>query len=75
MSRNNKIISRALAKEFRRPSELEQLKRFVRSLSAFQPDKTLPAELTDLLGRIDEAERLANSDRSRRKLPARRATS
>jgi hypothetical protein len=75
MSRKTEILSRAFAKEFRRPSELEQLKRFVRSLSAFQPDKTLPEELTDLLGRIDEAERLANSDRSRRRLPARRATS
>jgi hypothetical protein len=73
MSRKTETISRALAKEFRRQSEMEQLKRFVRSLPSFQPDKTLPAELADLLGRIDEAERRAN--RSRRSTPARRATS
>lgn len=75
MSRNNEIISRALATEIRRQSEMEQLKRFVRSLPAFQPEKTLPAGFADLLGRIDEAERLANCDRSRRRRPMRRNTS
>lgn len=66
MSRSNKIISQALAQEIRRQSEMEQLKRFVRSLPVFQPENTLPAGFTDLLGRLDEAERLADSSRSER---------
>ncbi|RUM97020.1 hypothetical protein EET67_14200 [Pseudaminobacter arsenicus] len=63
MSRRNQIVSRALADEVRRQSELEQLKRFVRSLPAFQPDAQIPPRFVDLLGRIDEAEQQSGSRR------------
>lgn len=65
MSRTNEKVSRALGKEIKPLSQMEQVTRFVRSLSAFQPDHNLPDRFDDLLGRLEQAEQAAaNSNRA-----------